>query len=709
MKKKYGIVSLIIIMSICLSYILYIQSVSNADETGTYVYLYNFFELGNMKLTIKDYLNPWFYCSAIAYLFNIGGSGSTISFAYLVVWYGIAVFFTLLLAMYNTQNKWLLALAFFILLPYELTNKYHLVATIVTLFCLWCIQCYQDYKKKWILAIIALVILYTLLFTHDRVILLLFVFATVVVYYGIIVLQDKDKRKYLYLLVFFAAFGAMVLKGVDVISTEILGKEAGITEAWTGYGGDEYLTWIDVHTLFDKGIPSFLSCLFVQWNIPMEGGMIQFNSFYWIIRLIIAILAIIAVVIRWVDIVKKGIKNVALLDSLCVICATVVACINMLNGMVWYYDIKHSPMNRYASICWFLLVVILIRWINEHYCNKELYYKLSTNILLGVIFAMLSIGYVGPIYKGNADTINKYCENELAYLKEYGDKYQYGLASFWKANPITAATNGEHVVCIGGVDGEKLTCKTPYGFYADGSNYFNFLISDPENAMTMSPENIEKVRGDYVDIYSNTGVFYLYDYDIRFEPRLIMEAVETDYELVEPIEYHFDFPVGTNRIEMTVANSKNFELDIVDNPDVSNVVINKLDDNKIQVDIVCLQNTNVTFKVARKADEFTTIHKIMLKRVKAAITVWEEGQDNVSEVYLKEGSYIFTFLGENIDELKVDWIGTNIETEQLTDGKMRRRYCVNVPISQNMQYFVAGEKVSIDKISYENAVLFDEK
>ena len=356
MKKKYCIMPLILILSICLTYILYIQCIVNADEAGTYVYMYNYFELGNMKLTLKDYLNPWFYCSAIAYLFNIGGSGSTVSIAYLVVWYGIAVFLTLTLIMYNTQDKWLLALACFILLPYELTNKYHMIAAVVTLFSLWGMQYYRDYRKKWVLCAMAMVTLYTLLLTNDRVILVLFVFTTAVIYYGIIILQDKDKHKYLYAIVLFIALGAMILKSVDVINTQFLGKELGITDAWAGYGGSDYLTWTDIHTLFDKGIPSFLSCLFIQWNIPIEGGMIQFNSFYWIIRMGIALLAIVALISRWVEIVKKGIKNVALLDSLSVICVTVVSCINMLNGMIWYYDTLSSIYNKCCVRTYFCTV-----------------------------------------------------------------------------------------------------------------------------------------------------------------------------------------------------------------------------------------------------------------------------------------------------------------------------------------------------------------
>ena len=662
MRKKKYVIPLIIVMAVSLAYILYAQSVCNADETATYAYLYSYFELGQIKLSIKEYLNPWFFCSAIGYLLNIGGSGSTISIAYLVFWYGIACFFTFLLISYEIDNKWLFSLAFFILLPYELTNKYHMTAAFVTLFLIWGAQYYRDSKKKWVVAVSIFVTIYSLIFTNDKVILILFVFSTIAIYYGISFLQDKKKHKYLYLAALVIAIGAMLLKVFDIINVELLGAEHRITEEWGGYGGSDYLTWIDIYTFFDKGIPSFFSSLLIQWNVPLEGGMIQFNSFYWIIRMGIALLAIIALISKWVEIVKKGIKNVTLLDSLSVICVTVVSIINILNGMIWYYDIEQSPMNRYASVCWFLLVVILIRWINERYSNRTLFHRVSTNTLLGIIFICLSIGYMGPICEGNAEIINSYCKNELEFLEKQGDTYRYGLASGWKSSPITAATNGKRVVCPGWIEEGRLIGKDSYGFYSDGSNYFNFIISDTENEMTVSPENIEEIRGDYIDIYSNTSTMYLYDYDIRWEPKVVMECVGTDYELLEPIEYQFDFPVGTNRIEMTVANSQNFDLSIADNPDIQEETIQKLDDKKIYVDLVCLQNTNVTFKVARITDELTTIHKIVLKRVKGAVTVYPNEQNSMEAgVYLNQGSYIFTFAGQNIEALNVDWIGEGIK------------------------------------------------
>ena len=247
---------------------------------------------------------------------------------------------------------------------------------------------------------------------------------------------------------------------------------------------------------------------------------------------------------------------------------------------------------------------------------------------------------------------------------------------------------------------------------------FNFLITGEYNPATMSDENIETIRGDYIvkhDVYSDynkrvgrqyffgggNSTFYLYDYDIRFDPRLIMEAVGTDYELTDAIQYYFDFPVGTNRIEMDVANSANFQLSINDNEDVDKVDVQIINDKKIYVDLVCTQNTEVTFNVARKTDELTTIHKIVLKRVRAAIKV------DSDEIFLKAGSYIVSFNGNGLHNAQVSFEGDSITARRLTDGNIKNRYQIDIDKAQIVKCEVAGKKVMVDSVYYENTDLFE--
>jgi hypothetical protein len=704
MKNKNVLLPIIFIMSVILAYILYVSIVVYADDTGTYVYMYNYYELGSFVLPLYKKLSPWFISGSISYLLNIGGTGSTISIAYLAVWYLITVFFTFLIIKNSVQNKWLILMAFFILIPYEYTNRYHMFSTFVAIFLLWCIQQYLTNKKKWYIVLGLMLTGYTVLFSEDRVILVMFVGVTFAAYVLVLFLQDNKKYNYLYLVGFAVTFVSIIIKFVDRIGS------LGITSEFGGYGGSEYLKWTTVATLFEKGLPSVLNSILRQWNVPVSGGMIQFMSFYWIVRIVIVGLAIVALISYWIKIIKKGIVSLELIDAVAVICVTAVWGINICNGMLEYYSLDEAPINRYASICWFLLVVILVRWIDDKYSNQNIYKKFNTNILLSFIFVMLCVGYINPVFGIKDEVINSYCLEEIDYLKEHGDNYKYGLASIYKASAINAATNNEYVVCGGWVSEGKLTCDsaTQYSNYSDGTNYFNFIISDPGREMTVSPKNINELRPDYV---GTTSTMYLYDYDIRFDTRLVMECWEEDgdYELTDDITYNLEFPVGTNRIHLEVGNSDNFNISLEDNSDIKEYSVQVLNENEIYVDLVCTQNTNVVVNIGRLGDEYTTIHKICLKRVRASITVDENVTDYSQQIFLKEGSYVITFDGTDIKNMQVEWSGTDISVEQLTDGKIKRRYQIDVTTPQTVELNISGsDNMVIDKISYENAVLFDE-
>lgn len=700
-KRKYITMAIMVVLSALLAYLQFVQARCNSDDAGTYVYMYNYFELGNKTLTIKNFLNPWFYCSAAAYLLNVGGSGAFSSLAYLSVWYGMAVFFTFLMTMNKRDSKWMLALAVFILLPYRQTNKYHMMAALVTLFSIWALQCYKDTGKKWILTAVILIAVYSFLFTDDRLLLLVFLAATGIVYFAILFFQDQGRRKYLYMAVFGVILAAGVLNCVDIIAGKLLGQGTGISGVLGGYGGADYFNWIDVENFFLKGIPSIIGSLFVQWNIPVQGGMMQLKSVYWFIRIIIVCLALAALFDRWKLIIKKGIKDVELLDALSVVCTTVALGVNALNGMVQYYSVTNAPMNRYASVCWFLLVVILVRWLDERLERLVIYPNISNNLFLGVIFVLLTIGYVNPVLVPAEDNVNSSYAVELDYLKAHGDMYKYGLGSYWKSRPITAATNAEYVVCSGTIEEDALVCSKKDGFYTDGGNYFNFIVSDAGSEMTVSPENIERVRGDYTDIYSNGDTIYMYDYDIRFAPVIIMDTAGMGYELTDTIVYQMDLPVGTSRIEVTTAAKDNLVLAVVDNPDITDVRIGSKGDNIATAEVTCLQNTQIGFSVGRREAIPTELYKVEIKKTAGAVYV-DEGHTSLP---LNDGSYIVTFSGKDLKDMKVNWkVGG--EVTQLTNGRIKRRYLVRVSGNQNVEYEMIPNGAVVDSVYYENEDLF---
>lgn len=732
-KQKIVKILFIIGVAIFLAISFWGVSYCTGDDAGTYMWVYRQYELGSMDHGLKAMIDPWNVTISLIYFLGLGDNGVDMAMGCFAVWYFLNVLVTLLIAMRDVQkNKWVLWLAAFMMIPWGWTNKCHEVVICFSLLILYSFYKWMKTRKKSYILCSAFLFLFSFIVLNDRVLILLFTLAPIVAYYILLCMQDKEKRKYMYIFGLLIVAAVVGMKIVDEMCRNLSGQGLTIMDTWGGYGGEDYLTWIDTYNLFDKGIPSFFQALFNQYNIPISGGMIQYNSFYWVIRILLVGLILSSFISRWKSIIKGGIVNVDAFDAIATIGVTIITCVNVMNGVAKDYgtDMTNYPLNRYASLVWFLLIIIFIRWVDEKYVSCSIIWgkeKITSGFVIGLALILLTVGYSKPIYKGREGLGTQPCISEINYLKEKGDVYKYGIASYWKANPITAVTSGEYVVCAGEIKNEAIACIGNHGNYSDGSNIYNYIISYVRNDAGMDEEGIEEIRGDYIEktrVYSsseqytdNHGIFgeagesiiYLYDYDIRWNPRLVMEAVGTDYELIDPIEYNFEFPVGTNRIEMEVTNSANFELEVLDSPDIQNVNVQKLEDNKIYVDIVCLQNTNVTFKVSRKADEMTTIHKIVLKRVRGAVTVYEDGQNKVSEVYLKSGSYVFTFAGENLNELEVNWSGENIVTEQLTDGKIRRRYCVEIKEPQTIQYIVSGDGVTIDKISYENAVLFEEE
>lgn len=553
------------------------------------------------------------------------------------------------------------------------------------------------------------------MFVNDRAIFLLYAVVPFVALGIIWCMQNKNRHKFLYMGLLFVTFVIAVAVKSEKMYHDFFGKPMPLSESWNGYGGASYLMWIDVKNLFDKGIPSFFHALMNQYNIPVKGGMIQLLSFFWILRILIVGLMVAVWILRLKDLAQLGVEHMNIIDSVSAVSITILTAINVLNGIAGLYDsINGLPINRYNELAWLLFVVLLIRWIDEKYrvidiCkikNK----MLTSNLALFMVFILLIAGYARPLHK--KDFEKNCCRAEVEFLEENSENYFCGFAGYWTAYPLMATTNGKHIVCPGQIAKDEADSSILYvqmnnfnaDTFSDGSNYFNYFIVDMETGSLFNRENIELIRGDYISLNMiQNHAIYLYDYDIRWDPRLIMEAVGVDYELTEPIVYYFDFPVGVNRIEMEVANSDNFELGIEPNMDIGDVKVQKLNDNRIYVDLTCRQNTSVAFHVGRVAEEYTTIHKIVLKRVRAAMETESE------QIYLKEGSYIVTFEGDAINKADVTFEGEGISVKRLTKGRIKSRYQIDVNSAQFIKYKAVGKDVIVNKVYYENAILFDER
>lgn len=710
MKKSLWHESIIMVSSLFLAVSFYVVCGINSDDAGTYVVLREQFELGGSKFDLRGYLNPWYLVALILYKLEVGKTGTELLAWCYSVWIFLCSYMTLKIALLKCiqeqKNSWLLFLTVFIMMP-AVDNRYHLPVIFAGLLLLWATEKFISEHKKIPAIFVSGYVIYTLLFTADKMLLLMQIAAPSGLYALIWCLQKKDRHKYLLSGLFGVTFILVCIKVIADLCSYPL------TTPWGGYGGSEYMYWTDMGTFFDKNIPSFFAALLINYNIDINGGLIQFLSFYWLIKLMIVGVMLCVFVRRCRDIVVKGIENVDIVDALSVLASVALVGVNILNGIAKAYSVENQPINRYAGLAWYLLIIIFIRWVNERYVSYDVmklkHKNVSSGVMMGMILVFLIAGYSKPIYRGRQALVAESCQAQLNFLEGYGDEYQYGLASYWKSHPITALSNGKYTVCggwitIDEVDHDKiyLEAKSNLSEYKDGGNYFNFIISYRDNSMTMGEENIEAVRGDYRNkIVIGDAIYYLYDYDIRWNPRLVMEAVGTDYELTEPIQYFFDFPVGINRIEMQVSSSENFELSIDENEDVEKADVQIIDGNTIYVDLVCTQNTKVTFNVARKTDELTTIHKIQLKRIKAAIDVISD------EIFLKPGSYIVTFNGSDLHDAQAVFEGDNIVVQKLANGRIKNRYQIDIDTAQIIKYTITGKNAVVNRCYYENTILLE--
>ncbi len=699
-------VFLLVLSALFLTVSFFVVMSINADDAGTYMLAYWQYELGSLDYSVLQILDPWNLTLSLLYFLGIGKTGTDMAAVCFCIWYFLCIFVMLVIvSKQNSDNKWLLAAVVFIMIPSSITNKYHTVPAFAALLMIWAIEKLVSKGKKLPVILAAVFSVFVLLTVNDKALLLMSFGAPAGLYALVWTLQKKERHVYLYV-----AGGALafVLACLNIVSG-LFG--VSIFGEWGGYGGSDYMYWTDMHTLFDKGIPSFFAALLNQYNIPLKGGFVKLPSVFWLIRIAIVGVMLVALVSRWRDILKSGIEKIPVIDVICVLCATSLIGVNVLSGIAELYSVEGAPINRYAGLAWFLLVIVCVRWVEERFVPYWVMpvgrNYLSSGTVLGLIFVLLIVGYSSPIYKGRERLVQEPCQSEIDFLEAHDSEYKCGLASYWKTNPVTAATNGKYNVCMGWiradeVDRERLylECKGDRGWiYRDGSNYFNFIISHTGSEMTMEQESIETIRGDFADrnfLYGSSGesVIYLYDYDIRWDPQIVMEAVGTDYELTDPIVYHFEnLTVGTNRVELEVSNSANFNLAVVDNEDVADVSIQTVSDNKIYVDFICAQNTDVDFKVARNVDELTTIHKIQLKHVRGAVEV------DTDEIFLKEGDYVITFQGSGLHNAQMAFEG--ITAEQLTDGARKNRYLVHVAAPQTVRYSVSGDAV-VENVFYEN-------
>lgn len=65
-----------------------------------------------------------------------------------------------------------------------------------------------------------------------------------------------------------------------------------------------------------------------------------------------------------------------------------------------------------------------------------------------------------------------------------------------------------------------------------------------------------------------------------------------------------------------------------------------------------------------------------------------------------------TFSGNGLHDAQAAFEGNNISVNRLTDGRIKNRYQVDINTAQTIKYNITGKNASVDKVYYEDAVLF---
>lgn len=697
----------LLILGICIfmAYVFYVYMPSSIDDADTYEGLFRYYDLGIQHYTWKMWLEPWRAVSGIIYHLGLFNNGMDISTLAHTIFYFCEILITMLILKDKKEPIYFLVIMF-ILLPNEYTTKTHQTSTFFSLLILYFLNKYIDKRKKKFLFGAVLVLTYGLFFLADVVILGIYVIIPLVGYWLVACLQNREKHKAIIYGVFALSLMILALRTAGIIGDILWNNDFVSNGILGGYGGSEYASWGTFPTIWQRGIPYAIATIFQQFGVCPSGGMIQINSFFWVIRIVLIGLIGISYIYYLKKVVKKGVRNVSFLNGFCVIAITIVLLVNIINGVLSAYGWLGSPITRYTNIVWFLAMILFCNWIeevlqkSEYLCNI---YK-ENRIVICSIVIVLTFANVGNIYMGRSHITKEICQDETDYLEKQEGIYHYGIGSFGKSTAIGALSNMD-ICCINGSADEVEGIKAERtGITDDKGNFFNFILVDEGSPRGLEKEVVEKIRPDYIDMnYVNSdngiGILYLYDYDIRWTPQLVMQVVGEEYEINDPLTYNFDFSVGINRVEITTSTVKNINVSVGNNDEIKNVEIKNIN-NKIYVELECTKNLSAQVHLNKiDDDQPATIYKIETKIVKGTVELDKQSfYNNCGSIYFEPGNYIVTFVGKDINDLEVKW-KVNGTVQQLTSGNIKSRYQIYLSEPQTVRF--EADETYVNSIYYE--------
>lgn len=706
-KSKLTNIILITVLSIIMSYIFWVVHKSTGDDAATYKLYYKLYDLGYNRASMKNFWDPWMLISLCVYKFGLFNIGFDIPGITHTILYFLCIWLTFYIVSLNGRVEYLF-LAAYILLPNCRTNGTHQASMLVVYLLIILFDIFQKKKNKAAVISCIAILLYSLLFFADRALLAIYIVLPFCIYTMLKFVQNNQKAKMTMIKIVLAFSICLMAVRLADIATQVLYDWSLIEKmSFGGYGDSDYASWGSFEDIWIHCIPQFFTKLFEQFSVSPKGGLLQFDSIFWGIRIVLVVFLLYSYFYYLIKIIKKGINSISFVNAISVLIITVVSVINIMNGILVWYPTDNSPVLRYAGVIVNLLVILGCNCMKEKIdVVKNLQYIVNGNErYICIMLVALLVANTGNVYLGRKHVTKELGYEYAQYLSDSNNAYECGLAGLRIAQTIGANTNMKIFGTYGEVneDGVHIQDK---GWSDDKTNIFNYILIDGSHSGKIEEEYVEEYRPDFADksyIYADDGegIVYFYDYDIRWAPKELVQVVGDEYEITEPLTYYMDFNVGVNRIEITSSTPDNISVTVDEMPEISNAEIKQVN-NKVYVELTCNNKVTATVNVSEKTqNEIATFARIETKIVKGALQLDQENFDGKNgSLSLKEGKYVITFAGENINKANIDW-QLNGAVQQLSNGKVKSRYEVYLSEPQTITFTINSENSKIETVSYE--------
>lgn len=707
---------LLIVASIILGALFFVQIEMNADMAASMVSLYKqtqYFGNGFQWNRFASYAPLNILCWISYSIFGICEDG--VKFI-LTIFFTVCCLITMELGADNYEKDGLIAVPvlFFMLIPGIAVNKFHLESTLVILLVLLYLKkrVYILFKLRRIADVVAgAIFIWLLLVTADKLLIFLNVFCSIFLYFLYLSIKDKKNLQKISLcglgvVLFFFLWYLYNLRHSDVVISL--------------YGADAYyLTWADFSEIWSVGIEFLIKTVVRAMDISAAGEIVQPMTVVWIIKILLVVIAITTLV----KVTKKLLRDIP--DNITsfywvIICGAVILSVllYLLNGMrIYLYKTYgyHYSYCSYMAVVWFMLPLLGAEGVKKYVNSTEGHIQcLKTSMWIGGgILSTISMIECVSVLTSGYQNIDKQIADWLVEIEAEG-----GMATYEETFTVTVWSQGK-VYMAGDVfpDGEN---KWAYRrFDTDIEVRPNNKAPDPteeeidemifqkygkwEEAQVFMEDAERTARSDY----PQENLVYHFDHDIRWPVRGIDEALFTGEKC-----YVF-LPLGESRITLYGNGMKGSDLFIeaIDDTEVQ-IICDELGEERIVYKIICPKDTTVSVELKEGGEvSNVTYDRAEIDMLRAAVCLHEYEeiqQDGRLELKTKmpDGTYNIIVNGSNLDDIELSCPTNNVKIDVLQNGSVRKIYSCVVGEDRPIICIVnhGDETAVLNNIYYESTI-----